>query len=110
MSRSRLTGVVQKRQTAEYTHGRQEHEGKGKIGVSSTEFDCSGGWLERLKNQHGLSMKKINGEANYVDKTDAAYTMLQSRLQTILESDAADDILNADETAIFYRALQDFRV
>ncbi|XP_052260449.1 tigger transposable element-derived protein 4-like [Dreissena polymorpha] len=50
-------------------------------------------------------MKKISGEANSVDKTDAAYTMWQSRLQTILETYTADDIFNADETAIFYRAL-----
>ncbi|XP_060576348.1 tigger transposable element-derived protein 4-like [Ruditapes philippinarum] len=77
------------------------------LGIPSSDFECSSGWVERFKNRYGLVSKKVSGESNSVDKTGEEFENWQSRLPSILEKYRPDDVFNADETAIFYRAMPD---
>ena len=67
------------------------------------DFAASEGWLQRFKTRHNISMKQISGESSSVDiQTVEAW---KACLQIICEGYADEDILNTDETGIFWRAL-----
>ena len=70
-------------------------------------FKDSTGWLERFKEQNGITFKKVCGEAKSVDMTSMDMTEWGQRLSRLLEQYSPDDIYNADETGMFYRLLPD---
>lgn len=70
-----------------------------------SDFECSTGWLDKFKERHELTFKKVCGEANSVDTGTGAMSDWKTKLQTILSEYQAEDIFNADETGLFYRMM-----
>ncbi|PFX11437.1 tigger transposable element-derived protein 6-like [Stylophora pistillata] len=66
-------------------------------------FMASNGWLESFKARHNIRCAVLSGEAADVDPT--VVDDWEKRLETILEGYALEDIYNADETGVFFRAL-----
>lgn len=68
-------------------------------------FSATEGWLSRWKGRHGIKFKKAHGEKSSAN-VDAASLWVRDRLPQLLET-FNDDIFNADETGLFYRATPD---
>ncbi|XP_045208819.2 tigger transposable element-derived protein 4-like [Mercenaria mercenaria] len=75
--------------------------------LGMTDFNCSTGWLERFKERHGITFKKVCGESKSVDLTSDRIQEWNDRLSSILREYSPENIFNADETGLFYRALSD---
>lgn len=67
------------------------------------EFKQSNGWLDRFKERHGISFKKICGESKSVDSESNDMLDWEHKLDILLKSYDPKDIFNADETGLFYR-------
>ena len=61
-----------------------------------SDFQCSAGWLDRLKQRHGISGKCITGESAAVSE-DLTSVWLTSSLPKILKQFSPRDIYNMDE-------------
>ena len=70
-------------------------------------FHASNGWLDRFKERHGVSFKKVCGESNSVNTASEDMNVWQSKLIMLLEKYKPDDIYNADETGLFYQLTPD---
>lgn len=69
-------------------------------------FTTSEGWLNRWKKRHNLIFTKLQGESTDAD-TDAATAWTHKEMKNLLENYTPDNIYNADETALYFRALPD---
>ncbi|XP_064461997.1 tigger transposable element-derived protein 6-like [Ornithodoros turicata] len=67
------------------------------------DFSPGNGWLHRFKVRHGIVFKGVAGEAASVNMEDVN-TWLDENIATIV-SYSAQDVYNADETALFYQML-----
>ncbi|CAF1687082.1 unnamed protein product, partial [Adineta ricciae] len=75
------------------------------LGYLPDEFKASNGWLEKFCARHAISFRLISGESASVHhSTVEEWT---KRLLTIIEGFDKNDIFNADEAGLFYRALPD---
>ena len=64
--------------------------------------------LARLKLTHRLVFKKVCAEANSINQLKTlGFSIGLLRLDLLTRKYAPDNIVNADETAIFYNALSD---
>lgn len=70
------------------------------------DFKPTNGWLARWKGRNNVVFKKLHGEKKDAD-VPAADNFRQNVLPDILKKYKEDDIYNADETGIYYRALPD---
>lgn len=72
------------------------------LGVDN--FSPTIGWLTRWKNRNNIVFKKTCGE-----KKDANFEAAENYLKNFTASSnyAHNDIYNADETGLYYRALPD---
>jgi hypothetical protein len=71
------------------------------------DFVASKGWLNRFQHRHGITQVKITGEVRSADTTAAdAFTPI---FKTYISDNnlVPEQIYNADETALYYRMLQD---
>ncbi|CAF4866330.1 unnamed protein product, partial [Rotaria socialis] len=75
------------------------------LGYTSETFKASNGWLEKFRNRHAISFRTINGESASVD--NSTVEEWAQRLSTILDGFDENDVFNADETGLFYRATPD---
>ena len=66
------------------------------------DFKCTTGWLERFKEHHNITFKRVCGESNSVNETSTLMQDWSSTLQTLLAEYSPQDILNADETGLFF--------
>ena len=66
-------------------------------------FSASNGWLESWRNRYNVSWSSLCGESASVDQETLADWKL--RLPDITRGYGPEDIFNADETGLFYRAL-----
>lgn len=67
------------------------------------DFKASNGWLESFKRRNNIRSAVISGEANDVDQSTVDdWTRC---LSSICEGYAPQNIFNADETGLYYRAL-----
>ena len=67
-------------------------------------FNASNGWLQKWKNRHNICDFRISGE----DGGDASAGTLKSwaeRLPVLVKGYELKDVLNADETGLYWRAL-----
>ncbi len=71
--------------------------------LQQPEFTASNGWLQKFRERHHISFKTIVGEAGLVDKS-VTDNYLNEILPNLIASYKPEDIFNADETALFYRA------
>ena len=78
-----------------------------RLGVPEGQFKVSSGWLERFKERHGISFKRVCGEEKSVDVSSDQMEEWQRSLSVILKEYKPEDIYNADETGLFYRLLPD---
>lgn len=69
----------------------------------TSSFKASPGWLEKWKLRHNVSSRVISGESAAVDEDIVDDFCL--RLPDLVEGFAPENIFNADETGLFYRAL-----
>ncbi|XP_062567409.1 tigger transposable element-derived protein 4-like [Saccostrea cucullata] len=75
--------------------------------LGDTEFKYSMGWLDRFKERHAITFKRVCGESNSVNEKSTAMTEWSSNLKTLLDKYNPSDIYNADETGLFFRLLPD---
>ncbi|CAF4758688.1 unnamed protein product, partial [Rotaria socialis] len=75
------------------------------LGYTSETFKASNGWLEKFCNRHAISFRTINGESASVD--NSTVEEWTQRLSTILDGFDENDVFNADETGLCYRATPD---
>ena len=78
-----------------------------KLGVPKGEFKCSTGWLDRFKERHGISFKRVCREENAVDTGSTQMEEWHRTLSIILKEYTPDNVYNADETGLFFRCLPD---
>ena len=78
-----------------------------RLGVPEGQFKVSSGWLERFKERHGITFKKVCGEEKSVNVNSDQMEEWQRTLSVILKEYRPDDIYNADETGLFYRLMPD---
>lgn len=74
--------------------------------MNVSDFNASKGWLSRFKTRENIGFKKLHGEKKDADK-DAADRWITDVLPELTREYSADDIYNADETGIYYRAIPD---
>ena len=71
--------------------------------MSIENFHASDGWLDHWKKRYNVSFKKISGEGNAcTDEMTAPWA--ETTLPTILSEYELNQIYNADEFSLFYRA------
>lgn len=68
------------------------------------DFKCGNGWLHRFKYRHSISFGIISGESESVNP-EIVKNFLNVVLPQLLLDYKAEDIFNADETALFYKLL-----
>lgn len=67
-------------------------------------FEPSNGWLERWKNRHNIRFFKLHGEKAAADH-ESAENWINNTFSGLIENYHPDDIFNADETGLFWKAL-----
>ena len=74
-------------------------------GASAGTFKGSNGWLQKFRTRHGIKHRAICGESATVDP--ATVDDWKARLPLIIDKYAPEDVYNADETGLFFKALPD---
>ncbi|XP_041351172.1 tigger transposable element-derived protein 6-like [Gigantopelta aegis] len=74
--------------------------------LDKEDFNLTTGWLSRWKKTNNIVYKKLHGEKKDAD-INAADNWTTTVLPGLLQKYAPDDIYNADETGVYYRALPD---
>lgn len=72
--------------------------------LGHTNFSATDGWFSRWKKRENMVWSSLKGEAGEADVV-AADAWLREVWPTIIEEYSPDDIFNADETGLYYRAL-----
>ena len=72
-------------------------------GPKADNFKASNGWLENFRIRHGIQHRIICGESAAVDPT--IVDEWKNRLGSIIDSYDPNDVYNADETGLFFKAL-----
>ncbi|UYV76908.1 TIGD4 [Cordylochernes scorpioides] len=72
--------------------------------MGQDNFEASNGWLERFKARRNIAFKRLHGEAGSVDANSVA-TWKGGIIPSLLAKYSPQDILNADETGLFYKLL-----
>ena len=70
------------------------------------DFRATEGWFSRWKKRHDLVFTQLKGEAADAD-ANSAKNFRKTELQDILKAYDKKDILNADETGVYFRAMPD---
>jgi hypothetical protein len=63
------------------------------------DFSPNTGWLDRVKQRHGMVCRSMSGESAVVD-TDICGDWLKNKLPNLVKNYKACDIFNADETEL----------
>ena len=74
-------------------------------GPNAGTFKGSNGWLEKFRTRHGIKHRAICGESATVDPVTV--DDWKTRLPLIIDKYAPEDVYNADETGLFFKALPD---
>uniref|UniRef100_H3AH01 HTH CENPB-type domain-containing protein n=1 Tax=Latimeria chalumnae TaxID=7897 RepID=H3AH01_LATCH len=74
--------------------------------LGKSDFFATDGWFSRWKVRHNIMYKRAHGELKSADLEGADYWS-KTKLQELLSSYNAEDIYNADETGLYYRATPD---
>lgn len=71
----------------------------------TSNFQASTGWLKRLKSRHGIRELQIQGENLSADSSAAESFKIKLRDILNLENYALENVYNADETGLNWKAL-----
>jgi predicted DNA-binding protein YlxM (UPF0122 family) len=74
-------------------------------GATADHFKASNGWLEKFRIRHGIQHRVISGESAAVDPVTV--NEWKQRLSSIIDKYDPNDVYNADETGLFFKALPD---
>jgi len=74
--------------------------------IGHSDFKATEGWISRWKDRHNIKFKRFHGEKSSAD-TNGANEWSLAKLPEILKKFSPQDIYNADETGLFYRATPD---
>jgi hypothetical protein len=74
--------------------------------LGHNDFKGTDGWLSRWKCRFGIRFKKAHGETGSADAVSAEQ-LKSTKLPNLLQKFYTDNIYNADETGLFYRAMPD---
>lgn len=74
-------------------------------GTTADDFKASNGWLEKFRIRHGIQHKVISGESAAVDPVTV--DEWKRRLSSMTDKYDPNDVYNADETGLFFKALPD---
>ena len=74
-------------------------------GRNAGTFKGSNGWLEKFRTRHGIKHRAICEESATVDPVTV--DDWKTRLPLIIDKYAPQDVYNADETGLFFKALPD---
>ena len=91
----RISGPILKMKAEEFSH---------KLG--RPDFVATDGWLSRWKARHLIKFKHAHGEKSSAD-AEAAEEWMSTVLPQLLNEYDPEDIYNADETGLYYRATPD---
>ncbi|XP_066153520.1 tigger transposable element-derived protein 6-like [Euwallacea fornicatus] len=69
------------------------------------QFSASNGWLEKWRKRHNISFKSISGESADVNPQDVSEFL--QKLPSLFLGYRPQDIYNADESGLYFRALPD---
>ena len=72
--------------------------------MGESKFKASEGWLQNFNKRHNISLQKNNGEAGLVNM-ESARNYQQNILPALMSGYEPENIFNADETALFFRAM-----
>ena len=72
--------------------------------MKKTNFVATDGWFQRWKKRENIVYKHVHGEQNDAD-APAAASWLEVQWPKIIADYSPDDVYNADDTGLFYRAL-----
>ncbi|KAG7264811.1 hypothetical protein CRUP_005580 [Coryphaenoides rupestris] len=75
-------------------------------GLGEDDFKVSVGWFERFKRRENIVFKKLHSEAAEAD-TASREEWLEDEWGQMRQDYAEEDIWNADESGIYFRALPD---
>ena len=67
------------------------------------EFKASNGWINRFTKKFRISLKSTSGEAGYVSQTTVEEWL--PKLKELIQSYDRKDVLNFDETGLFWKLL-----
>jgi predicted DNA-binding protein YlxM (UPF0122 family) len=70
---------------------------------NADDFKASNGWLEKFRTRHGIQYRILSGESAAVDVS--IVDEWQNRLSSIIDKYDPNDVYNADETGLFFKAL-----
>lgn len=73
--------------------------------LGDSEFKASNGWLEKFRKRHDIKFRSICGESSSVDMETV--TNWEEKLPSLISGYSPENIFNADETGLFFRALPD---
>jgi hypothetical protein len=73
------------------------------LGYADSKFCASNGWFAKFKDRHDIVSKHLHGEAASVLAEDIERA--RERLRELLKTWNLEDIFNADETALYWRAM-----
>ena len=73
--------------------------------VNLHDFAASNGWLDKFKSRHKICFKSVSGESAVVDKS--VIDDWFGKIGKICENYSERDIMNLDESGLFFKALPD---
>ncbi len=76
------------------------------VKMGHNDFSATDGWLSRWKVRHNIKFKKHHGEKGSADVLKAE-EWLSNQLPKLLTEYSLEDVYNADETGLYYRATPD---
>ena len=72
-----------------------------KLGISGEDLCFSSGWLEKIKNRHGIRSYRTYGEAGPINEVTLNIEIV--KLQKEIELYDPNDVYSFDETGLFFR-------
>ncbi|XP_048511826.1 tigger transposable element-derived protein 4-like [Athalia rosae] len=81
---------------------KKAHASAARFGIP--EFNCFASWISRFEGRHNIVAGKIVGESSSVDQNSTT-NWLTSVWPNLRRQFSDDEIVNADETGLFYKSI-----